>query len=423
MKTFFWELLISAISIFNDIIIIKSISAKKWNELSHPILLFLVHLFIYETFYTYLPDLFSWFIAFPVSIIIYKHMFNLSYEHTVLSYLLNYSILVIIEVFLLLITSANTDTFAKYTSRISITIMTLALTFLISRLPLNKIYYKIQNTSTIIKLLIYYIILLSIFFTAMVRINISDAIIIIPIIAIFFIVIACVSGYIVKQHSTIQIQNESLKNYHTYAPMTIELINDIKSRQHDFNNQINAIRMLPYTHNNYETLSEAITNYSNQLAMEFKFSELLHINLPVLAGFIFGKVKEAEYLQKNININIKKHMLITTVPEYDLIKALGILLDNALEATCKNGSIELTLDSVNNHIILTVLNCGSFIDSDIRKKIFTEGYSTKNQFSSNTPRGYGLPNLMKLTNYYNGKIFLENIDVAGTNHVEFKLEL
>ena len=73
-----------------------------------------------------------------------------------------------------------------------------------------------------------------------------------------------------------------------------DLISDILGKQHDFNNQMNAIRMLPYTYKDYDSLSDAIANYSTFLEEEFNESELLKINLPVVAGFVFSKIKEAE---------------------------------------------------------------------------------------------------------------------------------
>ncbi len=423
MKVLALELCVSILTLLSFVFLLKSLLRKKWSELFHPIFFLSLYILIYEPIYAFTPDLFSLFMSFIISFIIYKFIFNISFEETFFVYLLTYTINVLIQIIFLQVFPATVTSYSGYFYKIFVVIFSLALSFFISLFPLYRLYNAIQRSNFIIKFLLYYSIILAILIVTYFRIDLPNSIAIMPLAVIFLLTLLFVTLYIVKQHTIIQRQEENLNCYENYAPMTNALINDIKSRQHDFNNQINAIRMLPVTHKDYESLSFAISNYSEKISEDFINSKLLNINLPVVAGFIFSKIKEAERSNRKININLKNTMLHTTMPEYDLIKVFGILIDNALEAISEEEHVNLSIDSKNNQIIIVISNKGSFIDENLRKKIFTNGYTTKNHLSKGTPRGYGLSNLMELMNHYEGKIYIDNFDINGDNYIEFCIEV
>jgi len=239
----------------------------------------------------------------------------------------------------------------------------------------------------------------------------------------FMVILLLADIMVLNQQRTITIQQQDIKDYQTYEPMAHDLISDILGKQHDFNNQMNAIRMLPYTYKDYDSLSDAIANYSTFLEEEFNESELLKINLPVVAGFVFSKIKEAEQKGRLISVKIKNRSLITPVPEYDLIRILGILIDNAIEATEPGHTFSLILDSKNEHIRFQTKNEGGEISSELRKKMFVRGYSTKTSAEVRTTRGQGLPNLKELVDHYNGKIYLDNETFHEHTWICFTVEL
>ena len=126
------------------------------------------------------------------------------------------------------------------------------------------------------------------------KVDSIDALVVLPMTVTFMVILLLADIMVLNQQRTITIQQQDIKDYQTYEPMAHDLISDILGKQHDFNNQMNAIRMLPYTYKDYDSLSDAIANYSTFLEEEFNESELLKINLPVVAGFVFSKIKEAE---------------------------------------------------------------------------------------------------------------------------------
>lgn len=293
----------------------------------------------------------------------------------------------------------------------------------ISLLPLNKLYLFANKGKLIFKLILSYVSLLYIVTVALTKIDSIDAIAVLPMTVTFMVILLLADIMALNQQRTITIQQQDIKDYQTYEPMAHDLISDILGKQHDFNNQMNAIRMLPYTYKDYDSLSEAISNYSTFLEEEFNESELLKINLPVVAGFVFSKIKEAEQKGRLISVKIKNRSLITPVPEYDLIRILGILIDNAIEATEPGHTFSLILDSRNDHVRIQTKNEGGEISSELRKKMFVRGYSTKTSAEVRTSRGQGLPNLKKLVDHYNGKIYLDNETFHEHTWICFTVEL
>ena len=55
--------------------------------------------------------------------------------------------------------------------------------------------------------------------------------------------------------------------------MMADLIKDLRSKQHDFDNHLTAVRMLPYTYRDYESLKNALINYSDNMVSEYRESE------------------------------------------------------------------------------------------------------------------------------------------------------
>jgi len=133
--------------------------------------------------------------------------------------------------------------------------------------------------------------------------------------------------------------------------------------------------------------------------------DLLKINLSVVAGFVYSKITEAQKDQKELVVQVASRDLKSRMPEYELIRIIGILIDNALESTAPFGTAYLYLDSRQNQIEIGTRNKGSVKTNEFRQNMFSPGYTTKT--GDRHGHGYGLYNLKKLTDKYNGKIYLD----------------
>ena len=424
MKVFILTSCTYIVETIAELILICSLLGKKRRDLlSVALLLLPVCGIINNLLSIFIPNVFGWFLTFPVILFSYSCILHTPILTSIFPFLFSYVGYGLIEAVTAIILPNSMSTSSNTTNELIVTCVICAICILISLLPLDRLYNFINSGNLIVKLVLSYVFLLYLVTIALFKIDSIDAIQVLPLTMTFMVILLVADIMVLNQQRTITVQQQDIKDYQTYEPMAHDLISDILGKQHDFNNQMNAIRMLPYTYKDYDSLSDAIANYSTFLEEEFNESELLKINLPVVAGFVFSKIKEAEQKGRLISVKIKNRSLITPVPEYDLIRILGILIDNAIEATEPGHTFSLILDSKNEHIRIQTKNEGGEISSELRKKMFVRGYSTKTSAEVRTSRGQGLPNLKKLVDHYNGKIYLDNETFHEHTWICFTVEL
>ena len=424
MKTFVISSSTYIIEAAAELLLISSLIGKKKKDLLSPFLpLIFICGIINNALFIFIPNVLGWFLAFPISLITYSIILRIRVSACIFPFLLSFATCGLIEAITVIIFPFAIFTLSDVSTQLVGNCVIFIISIFISLLPLNKLYLFANKGKLIFKLILSYVSLLYIVTVALTKIDSIDAIAILPMTVTFMVILLLADIMVLNQQRTITIQQQDIKDYQTYEPMAHDLISDILGKQHDFNNQMNAIRMLPYTYKDYDSLSDAIANYSTFLEEEFNESELLKINLPVVAGFVFSKIKEAEQKGRLISVKIKNRSLITPVPEYDLIRILGILIDNAIEATEPGHTFSVILDSRNDHVRIQTKNEGGEISSELRKKMFVRGYSTKTSTEVRTSRGQGLPNLKKLVDHYNGKIYLDNETFHEHTWICFTVEL
>lgn len=201
-------------------------------------------------------------------------------------------------------------------------------------------------------------------------------------------------------------QERELKAYEEYIPIIEDLIDHVRGRQHDFNNQCIALQMLPEIYKDYDSLVNAMADYHKYITDNMHDYVLLKLNLKLVAGFLFQKTQYALKADKILYVDIINPLLKSTVPEYELIDILGVLADNAIEATPLGATAVLTLNSYENKIEITTRNPGPVLTENVRKLLFTKGYSTKSAIGCK--RGFGLYNLKLLVEKHNGLITVYN---------------
>lgn len=220
------------------------------------------------------------------------------------------------------------------------------------------------------------------------------------------LLLLCINGAIVYTSLQMHQQRQQLEMYQEYLPIVEQLIDHTRETQHAHNNCIQAIRMLPATCKDYNSLCHELTDFTDYLITQNTPVSLLKINLKMTAGFLYSKMLRAEEFHKKLDISIKNYNLITTAPEYDLITMLGILIDNAIEATAENETAYAILDSKNDKLLFQIKNIGPKITPDFCTKIFQKGYTTKN--NQNKSHGIGLYQLKRMVDSYHGEITLYN---------------
>lgn len=229
-----------------------------------------------------------------------------------------------------------------------------------------------------------------------------------------------------KNHTELLQKQRQLEAYNQYLPIVENLIEQVRVRQHDFNNEIQAIKALPLVYHNYNSLSSALSDEiaSVEKGQMIEYSALLKINTKLIAGFLFSRKKSAEAMDINLDIAVKNNVLTSKVQEFDLLDVMSILIDNAVEATDKGGLVSVTIDSDGKRVHIDTLNAGPIITADMRKSFFTKGFSTKDKKEDSAGRGIGLYKLSQLTEKHGGSITLDNKTSAdGQTLIHFSVDI
>ena len=163
---------------------------------------------------------------------------------------------------------------------------------------------------------------------------------------------------------------------------TLEILQDnTRAFRHDFANILQG--MVGYMDNND---MEGLKKYYSQLVDDIQTSNNLTtlspkvVNNPAIYNVLANKYHKADSLGIKIHLEAFLDMNDLHMKIYEFTRVLGILMDNAIEASseCENKIINVTFrkDSKRNMQLLIIEN--TYKDKDVdTDKIFEKGYSTK----------------------------------------------
>lgn len=291
--------------------------------------------------------------------------------------------------------------------------------FLLPRLQIYRISIYLQDSERILIIsLVFCIILVSYGIVKYKMIKGFEVYQYVPLfigIVLFFILGGLLGKYKIKAK---EIETE-LKMYHLYADSLQSLIDEIRSRQHEFDNHINTIYSLHYTCKTYEQLVNAQQEYGNEIVKENRHNKLLVSGNPLIIGFLYGKVVEIEKLGIGIYYQINIGGLNVGVPVYKLVEILGNLIKNAVEALMSseiNRELYILMMERDGAFKIEVRNKSNFINYCDIDSFFKKGYSRKGE-----KRGLGLYNVKNICNEYSLKICCENKEINDENWLQISV--
>jgi sensor histidine kinase regulating citrate/malate metabolism len=205
-------------------------------------------------------------------------------------------------------------------------------------------------------------------------------------------------------------QAMEIETYEKYSPMLLELIDEIKSRQHDYKNHINTIYGIVQTEDE-SNLKASLEQYLTSLNNSFvKLDKNMVIDNKIVVAIIYSKdimakSKNIEFIY-NINCSLKNIKL----QDYEISEVFNNLIDNAFEAVENehDKKVFLSISYSNNNYIIETENKGLKLKTNEVNKIFNNGFTTKGYRN----HGYGLYNVKRIIESYNGKI---QLNVNGRN--------
>ena len=208
--------------------------------------------------------------------------------------------------------------------------------------------------------------------------------------------------------------------YEMYNKAFEQTIETIRSRQHEFENHINAIRCLHYTSNSIEELIKQQSEYCDNLVKENELNKLLKCDLePVLVGFLYSKITDAKERNTDVKYNIQPINIRNNIEIYELVELIGILFDNALEAVENSEKkIILNLEKINDNVFkIEIANRSRGYSNSELEKFCEYGYSTKDK-----KRGIGLARAKEIVQRHNAEILITNITICNENYLSFSVE-
>lgn len=201
-----------------------------------------------------------------------------------------------------------------------------------------------------------------------------------------------------------------------YVPIVEELISQVRARQHEFNNRMMAIEAAVACADTLEEARREIAALTGSIGISLNDRELLSCDNKMIAGMLFGKIKQAE--AANLHMELSLHGLFkkTITPETEWIEIIGILLDNAIEASPKGSTIFLSSKQQGDFLELTVSNPAPPLSNTEFMALFGKGVTTK---ANRDGHGFGLYNILRMTERCHGKILTRNESILNENYVVF----
>ncbi len=301
-------------------------------------------------------------------------------------------------------------------------IVLLVVTFLFPRLRIKYLVNLFVNKEKIlIATFVVCIIILSFFLIDFKKINLfshSDFI-------QYFLLFICIvfMGGLAIQLIQYKIKSKEveteLKMHMLYANSFDNLIDNIRLKQHEFDNHINTIYSQHYIYKTYEELVEAQKNYCQLVTTENHFNKLLGAGNPVIVGFLYGKFIEIDKLGINITYRINIKELHLEIPIYKLVEILGNLIGNAVDALMSNSKYNklcVYMEERDGNLNIEVKNESDYINYEEIQLFFNKGYSIKG-----LNRGVGLFHVKNICDEYGLEISCQNKEEEKINWISFTI--
>lgn len=214
-----------------------------------------------------------------------------------------------------------------------------------------------------------------------------------------------------KKNMKQEYMKKELNNLKQYMDTLEDLMCDLKKFRHDY---INAFILLK-DYIEAGNLEDIRRFYKNQLLPECEkiinrnitISMINNIRIDSLKNFIISKILTKNTINIEIKIEIKEKIYEVSMRLPDLCRILGILIDNAIEASnlCNNKFIIfLVLKSEDN--VTFIINNSCLENTPPVHKVYEYNFSTKGQ-----GRGHGLNNVKSIINKnYNNVLLNTNIE-------------
>ncbi len=228
---------------------------------------------------------------------------------------------------------------------------------------------------------------------------------------IALLIIDLLAGVYTQKHSA---EKKRITMLEQYIPVIEELITQVRARQHEFNNRLLAIAAAVQSAVSLEQAKSEIAELTAGLQFDITENSLLCCDSKIIAGMIFSKIKYAEMKKIKVVSEITASLQGAAVRELDVVEIVGILMDNAIEASNAGDVIYVRIEHLDAGISVLVSNPYEMQSATNFVQMFRRGFSTK---TGSDARGFGLANVKEIAARQRGKILTRNETVHEQNYV------
>ena len=196
------------------------------------------------------------------------------------------------------------------------------------------------------------------------------------------------------------------------------VIVQIRSRQHKFQNHLDAVYSLHNIYDEYEVLVEEQKKYLRKLTDYEMPAEVMILQNPILIAHVYEKITEAQEAGLRIRMKLTCSLEDCEVDDIHMVEVLGTLLDNAIQDMKETGQTEFLIFEVKKEdgIIIRVANPHEELKNQEIRQMFERGYSTKGE-----NRGIGLHHVKNLARKYKMELLVENRIIEEKNYIFFSV--
>ena len=256
---------------------------------------------------------------------------------------------------------------------------------------------KLNRTTAALLCVVYLYIILSEGWKNQTSVIFSNLIILLVMASLFVIIY---NEYLsnVKSKYEVQKQQTQIQNDTRYMNEIEAHYNELRRFRHDYQNMLISIDeylktddlkgLREYYQKNLEPVSNRV------LKEKYSLEDLSRVKVKSIKSILFSKLSYAQSQEIEVHFDLKEPLTDITVNELDLDIALGIMLDNAIEASVghTDGEIMSAIFIEKNSTVFLIQN-NVFEQLPPLWKLKETGYSTKGK-----NRGIGLNSLSKIVN-------------------------